>query len=182
MKVAISSSGSDLDSLIDPRFGRCPYFLFVETDDMSFEVFNNQSRMLGGGAGIQSAQFVASMGAKAVVTGYCGPKALRTLSMAGIEIFAGNTRTVQEALEKFKKGRLSAVTEAGVPEHSGLGGMPAGSGMVMGRGVGGGRGMGGRGMGGGRMGRGMRMGGPRRSGGRFCAGRGRGLGLGRYIL
>ncbi len=64
MKVAISSSGKDLDSLIAPRFGRCPYFLIVETDNMSFEVFDNESIALGGGAGIQSAQFISSKGAK----------------------------------------------------------------------------------------------------------------------
>ncbi|MBW1841925.1 MAG: NifB/NifX family molybdenum-iron cluster-binding protein [Deltaproteobacteria bacterium] len=163
MKVAISASGNDLNSLIDPRFGRCPYFLFVETDDMSCEVLDNESRALGGGAGIQSAQFVASKGAKAVITGHCGPNAVDTLSAAGIELFLGNTGTVRETLEKFKKGKLSTATEANAPEYSGLKNMPAGSGM--GRGVGGGRGMGGRGLGGG--GRGM--------------GGGRGLGSGRKM-
>ena len=59
MKVAVSSTGKNLDSAIDPRFGRCAYFLIVETDDMGFEVFDNQSIALGGGAGIQSAQFIA---------------------------------------------------------------------------------------------------------------------------
>ena len=71
MKIAVSSSGKGLDSQIDSRFGRCAYFLIVETDDMSFEVFDNESSALGGGAGIQSAQFVASKGVKAVITGNC---------------------------------------------------------------------------------------------------------------
>ena len=79
MKVAISSIGKDLDSLIDSRFGRCPYFVIVETDDMSFEVFDNESIALGGGAGIQSAQFISSKGAKAVITGHCGPNAVQTI-------------------------------------------------------------------------------------------------------
>ncbi|MBW1920081.1 MAG: dinitrogenase iron-molybdenum cofactor biosynthesis protein, partial [Deltaproteobacteria bacterium] len=69
MRVAVSSSGDQLDSQIDPRFGRCAYFLIVETDDMSFVAFPNENVALGGGAGIQSAQFVASKGVKAVITG-----------------------------------------------------------------------------------------------------------------
>ena len=60
MKIAVSASGKDLDSAIDPRFGRCAYFLVVETEDMGVEVFDNENNSLGGGAGIQSAQFVAS--------------------------------------------------------------------------------------------------------------------------
>ena len=60
MKIAVTSTGPTLDDPIDPRFGRCAYFIIVETDDMSFEAFDNESIALGGGAGIQSAQFVVS--------------------------------------------------------------------------------------------------------------------------
>jgi len=100
MKIAISSNGKDLNSQIDPRFGRCAYFLIVETEDMSFEAFDNENIALGGGAGIQSAQFVASKGAKAVITGNCGPNAVRTLSAAGVELFVGQAGTVKEVIEK----------------------------------------------------------------------------------
>jgi predicted Fe-Mo cluster-binding NifX family protein len=86
MKVAVSSTGNQLESLIDPRFGRCAYFLVVETDDMSFEAFDNQSVALGGGAGIQSAQFIASKGVVAVITGNCGPNAMRALSAARVKV------------------------------------------------------------------------------------------------
>ena len=154
MKVAISSSGKDLDSLIDPRFGRCVYFLLVETDDMSFEVFDNQSIALGGGAGIQSAQFISSKGAKAVITGNCGPNAVQTLAAAGIEVFLENTGIVREVLKKFKNGELKSTNIANASEYSGLGDRASsGRGMGMGgqRGMGRGRGMGGqRGMGRGR--------------------------------
>jgi predicted Fe-Mo cluster-binding NifX family protein len=89
MKIAVSSSGKNLESPIDSRFGRCAYFLIIETDDMSFDFFDNENIALGGGAGIQSAQFVASRGAKAVITGNCGPNATQTLSAAGVELFVG---------------------------------------------------------------------------------------------
>ena len=156
MKVAISSSGKDLDSLIDPRFGRCPYFVIVETDDMSFEVFDNESIALGGGAGIQSAQFISSKDAKAVITGNCGPNAVQTLSAAGVELYLGNTGTVSEVLGKYKSGSLTSTSQANVSDHSGLAGKTSvGRGMDMDRGRGRGQGMG---IGGGRgMGRGGSM-------------------------
>ncbi len=99
MKVAVSSSAKDLSTQLDPRFGRCSFFMIVETDDMSFEAFDNESIGLGGGAGIQSAQFVASEGAKAVITGNCGPNAVQTLSVAGIELFTGQAGTVKEVVK-----------------------------------------------------------------------------------
>ena len=142
MKVAASSTGMDLDSQIDPRFGRCACFLIVETDDMSFEAVDNKSISLSGGAGIQAAQFVASKGVTAVITGNCGPNAVRTLSAAGIELFVGQTGTVRQALERYRKGELRSTTEANVADHYGMGG---GKGTGRGMGMGGGRGMG-RGM------------------------------------
>jgi len=154
MKIAVSSSGKNLDSLIDPRFGRCAYFLLVETDDMSFEVFDNQSIASGGGAGIQSAQFISSKGAKAVITGNCGPNAVKTLDAGGIEVFLGNTGIVREVLQKFKNGELISTNLANAPEYSDLAdrkGFDRGMGMGGQRGMGRGRGMGGqRGLGAGR--------------------------------
>ena len=157
MKVAVSSSGKNLDSQIDPRFGRCAYFMIVETDDMNFEVFDNENIALGGGAGIQSAQFVASKGIQAVITGNCGPNAVRTLSAAGVKLFVGQSGTVKEAIERYKNRELRSTDEPSVSDHYGMGatgpvrdtqGQGLGRGMGMGRGMGRGMGMGrGRGMG-----------------------------------
>ena len=168
MKVAVSSSGRDLDSQIDPRFGRCAYFLIVDTLDMSLEVFENENMALSGGAGISSAQFLVSKGVRAVLTGNCGPNAVRALSAAGVELFVGQAGTVRQAIERYKNGDLRPATEANVADHYGMGltgsvgdarAQAEGGRMGMSRGMGMGRGMGrGRRMGGGRgMGRGMGM-------------------------
>lgn len=143
MKVAVSATGEDLNAQIDPRFGRCQYFIVVDTESMSFEVISNASAMASGGAGIQASQLVASKGVEAVLTGNVGPNAYQTLSAAGINIITGVSGTVGEAVEKFKKGELSATSSATVPGHYGMGG-----GMGGGVGRGAGRGMGGRGGGG----------------------------------
>ena len=138
MKVAVSSSGTNLDSQIDPRFGRCTYFVIVNTDDMSFEAFNNEAIALGGGAGIQSSQFVVSKGAGAIITGNVGPNAVQTLSAAGVDIFMGQTGSIREAVERYRRGDIKPEGSPNVTDHYGMGGGDSG----IGRGMGVGRGMG----------------------------------------
>lgn len=58
MKIAISSTGKDLHAQIDPRFGRCPYFIFVDPETMDFEVSENEGLMASGGAGVQAVQLM----------------------------------------------------------------------------------------------------------------------------
>ena len=121
MIVAVSSTGKHLSDPIDPRFGRCAYYLIADTDSMEFEVFDNESIALGGGAGIQSAQFIASKQARAVITGNCGPNAVQTLKAAGVELIVGQTGPVDKAIERYKAGRLKITTEPNVSDHYGMG-------------------------------------------------------------
>ena len=142
MKIAVSANGKDLDAPLDPRFGRCAYFIIVDTEDMSFEAFDNANISLSGGAGIQSAQFVASKGAKVVITGNCGPNAVQTLSAARVELIVGQTGTVREVINNYKTGKLRQTAEPNVEDRYGMGAAewPRG-GAGMGRGMGRGRGM-----------------------------------------
>lgn len=177
MKVAVSSEGKGLEAPIDSRFGRCSYFVIVETDDMSFEVFENESAALSGSAGVQSSSFVASKGVKAVLTGNCGPKAAQVFSSAGIDVHTGHKGIVKDAVIKFKKGALPSKTGNNVPEKYGINGHATGQDQTYGAGSGRGMGMGGgRGMGGCGGGRGMGGGGGRGMGG--CGG---GMGMGRRM-
>lgn len=118
MKVAITTSGRDLSAPLDPRFGRAAGFLIVdtETDATSYEA-NEQNLNAAQGAGIQAAQNVASTGAKAVITGHCGPKAFRILSASEIAIYNTDTKTVQEAIDRFKQGELTEAQQADVEGH-----------------------------------------------------------------
>ncbi|HPX87555.1 MAG TPA: NifB/NifX family molybdenum-iron cluster-binding protein [Candidatus Hydrogenedentes bacterium] len=171
MKIAVSAAGNSLESPVDPRFGRCRYFLIIDTDTLAFEAVENPNMGLGGGAGIQSAQLVAEKGARYLLTGNCGPNAFQTLSAAGIGIITGCTGLVRETVEQFRSKGLQASPDANVSSHFGVGADFAGpSNPFMGRNMGSG---GGRGRGGGR-GSGGRGSGGRGSGGRG-GGRGRGL-------
>lgn len=184
MRVAVTATAPTLDANVDPRFGRCPCFVIVETDDMSFEAVDNSNQGLAQGAGIQSARLLADRNVKHVLTGNCGPNAHQTLSAAGISVIVGCAGTVRDVAEQFKAGQLKPTDQPNVPGHSGAaapgapapnpGGLPPqtppgpGGGMGMGRGMGRGCGGGmGRGMGrgcGGGMGRGQGKGGGQASG------------------
>ncbi|MBL7221525.1 MAG: NifB/NifX family molybdenum-iron cluster-binding protein [Phycisphaerae bacterium] len=121
MKIAITATGANLEASVDPRFGRCACFLVVETDDLSFEAVENPNVALGGGAGIQSAQLVASKGVTHVLTGNCGPNAHQTLSAAGIVIVVGCSGVVRDAIEQYKAGQFAATGEPNVASHFGIG-------------------------------------------------------------
>jgi predicted Fe-Mo cluster-binding NifX family protein len=143
MKIAVSSTGKDLDSQLDPRFGRCAYFLVVDSDVMHFEAYPNDSASMGGGAGIQAAQFLASKNVQAVITGNCGPNAVRTLSAAGIELFVGEQGIIKDVVERYVAGGLKSTKSPTVEGHWGMGtGSGMGRGGGAGLGMGGGRGMG----------------------------------------
>jgi len=120
MKIAITSSGSDLKSKVDPRFGRCAYFILVETDTDEFEAVENTGAQGMGGVGIQSGQIMADREVKTVLTGSCGPNAFQTLQAAGIKVITGVAGTVQEAIDKFKSGDYKTISQADASAHSGM--------------------------------------------------------------
>jgi predicted Fe-Mo cluster-binding NifX family protein/ferredoxin len=183
MKIAVTSTGPALDDHVEARFGRCAYFLIIDTDTMQYEAIENPNIALGGGAGIQSAQLMSEKGVTTVLTGNCGPNAFNVFGQAGIQVIVGVSGVVRNAVEQFKTGAFSSASGPSVASHFGVnaatpgptatnqsmtGPMGQGQGAAMGLGMGGGRGMG-RGMGrGGGMGRGMGKG----------MGRGGGMGRG----
>lgn len=135
MKICVTATGPGLDSEMDPRFGRCQYFLFIDPQTMGVEAVENPNLGAAGGAGIQSAQLVANQGVEAVITGQVGPNAFTTLQAAGIKILTGASGKVREVLEKHKKGQLSSLAQG--PTVQAHFGMRAGGGMRRGRGMGG---------------------------------------------
>jgi len=120
MRICVTSEGNSLDSKVDPRFGRSQYFIIVDTDTLQFESIQNPNIEIMGGAGIQSAQLVASKQIKAVLTGNVGPNAFQTLQAAGIDIFTGASGTVRETIEKYKKGEFKLTQKPSVGSKFGM--------------------------------------------------------------
>ena len=118
MKAAITSTGKELSSNLDPRFGRAPYFIIVDPETMTFEVVENaQNINLPQGAGIQAGKTIADHNVDVLITGHCGPKAFKVLQNAGVKILTGVGGKVADAIEQYKKGELDLAGEADVEGH-----------------------------------------------------------------
>ncbi|MFH0884032.1 MAG: NifB/NifX family molybdenum-iron cluster-binding protein [bacterium] len=118
MKIAISATGETTSDTVDPRFGRCQYFLFFDPNSENIETVKNEDNVNAqGGAGVQAAELVANHGADVVITGHCGPKAFSAFQESGIKVFSCSDCTVGQALEKFKKGELVQLQDSTVQGH-----------------------------------------------------------------
>jgi len=112
MKIAVSAMGTDLGVQVDPRFGRCQYFIIVDSDTLEFEAVENPNTGAIGGVGIQSGQLMGERGVQVVLTGNVGPNAFQALSVAGLQIITGVTGTVKAAIQRFNSGQLRPVSRA----------------------------------------------------------------------
>jgi predicted Fe-Mo cluster-binding NifX family protein len=122
MKICVTSQGDSLEEKIDARFGRCRYFIIVDTESLEFEAIKNPNIDATGGAGIQSGQLVAKHDVKAVVTGNVGPNAFQTLQAAGIDVVIGAEGSVKETIEKYNKGEIKSVQTPSVKSKFGMAG------------------------------------------------------------
>ena len=122
MKICFSVSLPKIDSPIDPRFGRAPYFLITDEKGEKVEVIKNTGVEAMGGAGITAAQVVVSAGAQVVITGNLGPRAFDVLEASGVKMITGISGiSAKEALEKYQKGELERTSQPNVPGRFGMG-------------------------------------------------------------
>lgn len=120
MKIAISAAGSRPDSPMDARFGRAAYFQIFDEETGEYETIDNTSGMDAmQGAGVQAGELVASSGVSVLITGHCGPKAFRVLDAAGVKVMLCGGGTVENAIDKYKKGGLQEAAGPDVNGHWG---------------------------------------------------------------
>lgn len=118
MKIAITSLGRDLNSQVDPRFGRAAYILIVDTDDHGVEVLDNSENINAfKGAGIQAAAMVSKKGVAVLMTGYCGPNAYKTLQAAGVKVVNDVSGKVEDAVEALIEGNVEYADSANAESH-----------------------------------------------------------------
>jgi predicted Fe-Mo cluster-binding NifX family protein len=107
MKIGVSAQGGSMESEVEPRFGRCPYFLIVDSDTMEFEAFPNSGTRMAHGAGPRTVQEFVQRGTEVVLTGQVGPKAQQALDAASLEVVTGTHGTVREAIEAYLARRAT---------------------------------------------------------------------------
>ena len=118
MKIAITSTGPNLEDEMDRRFGRAQMFLIVDTETGQYTAVDNKQNLEAAqGAGIQAAGTVVDQGVEVLITGHCGPNAYKTLQAAGVKVIVGARGTNAEVVEQFKNGQLSETSGPDVEGH-----------------------------------------------------------------
>lgn len=118
MKIAVTSTGTDLESPMDPRFGRAAYILIVDTDTLDVEVLDNTENVNAfKGAGIQAATMICDKQAEVLLTGYCGPNAFKALDAARIKVGGDVSGTVREAVAAFADGKVNLTSGPNAEGH-----------------------------------------------------------------
>ena len=120
MKVAVSAASEGAQAQVDQRFGRCPVFVFVDTETGEVTSQSNAAVASGHGAGIQAAQFVLQEGAEAVISGRVGPNAFQVLAAGGVKIYQSSDQTVEAAIDALKADELPSVGGPTGPSHAGM--------------------------------------------------------------
>ncbi|WP_319508573.1 NifB/NifX family molybdenum-iron cluster-binding protein [uncultured Methanolobus sp.] len=115
MKICVTASSTGLDAPVDPHFGRCKYFVIVDSGSMEFESIENGQGSVSGGAGVQAAQQVIGKGIDALITGSVGPNAFSLLSSEGIEMKISSSGSVVEAIKAYGSGSLETIGAANSP-------------------------------------------------------------------
>jgi predicted Fe-Mo cluster-binding NifX family protein len=118
MKIAITSTGTSLDSGLDLRFGRAKTIIVYDVETGQFDAIDNTENVEAPqGAGIQAAERLVRLGVECLITGNCGPKAYRALQAADIRVMLVTNGTVLNAIEEFKAGRLTEATSPSTKGH-----------------------------------------------------------------
>lgn len=109
MKLCVTSTGPDLDDLLDEEFGHCAYFIIVDPETMEFQAVENEGHNAEMGAGIYAAETAIRLGCQVVITGWVGPHGQKKLLQNNIRIIMDEEGTVREAVERFRKKSLNKV-------------------------------------------------------------------------
>jgi predicted Fe-Mo cluster-binding NifX family protein len=119
MKIALTSTGQNLQDPYDPRFGRCTYFIIYDTENQCVKALENKGQFSGGGAGIAAAQQMIDEDVNVILTGNMGPNAYSLMQSSGMKVYQCQSGTCQEILDTYHAGSLAEISEAG-PSHMGM--------------------------------------------------------------
>ena len=121
MNLVIPVESKSLDAPVCPSFGRCPYYVLLNTQEGTNEFLDNAAASSQGGAGIRASQMLVDRGTNAVITHRCGTNAAQVLNGASIDMYLAQEGTVAENIALFQAGKLSLLTQThpGFHNHGG---------------------------------------------------------------
>ena len=110
MKIVFTSTGTEWDSKMDPRFGRTNYLAVYDTGSDKLTIVDNTSiENEEHGAGTKTSVLLAEINPDVLVTGNGpGGNASMLLAKTGVKVYTGaGEMTVREAYEAFEKNNLN---------------------------------------------------------------------------
>jgi predicted Fe-Mo cluster-binding NifX family protein len=104
MKTIITSTGENINSKFDMRFGRCGWFCVYDTETKETQFIENENKDANGGAGTKTAEKVAELQIKRVISGDFGPKAKMMLEKLQIQMIVldDQNKTIAQIIDKLK--------------------------------------------------------------------------------
>ena len=118
MKIAVTAMGREIDSEVDPRFGRAQYIVIVDSSGGVLDVVDNSRNVNAmSGAGIQAAKIMADKKVDVLMTGHCGPNAFRALQAAGVKVVVEQSGTVKEAVERLNRNEVGYADQPNAEPH-----------------------------------------------------------------
>ena len=90
MIVAITSTGNSLESFIDPRFGRCSYFVFYNTETKESVFQPNPFKDNDEGVGVAVVDWISAFSCSKIISGQFGMKIKPLLDESRIQLILVN--------------------------------------------------------------------------------------------
>ena len=116
MKIAISATGRSIDSIIEPKFERCHFFLILDLEKNLLLPTENKTKdrphEIGGAIG----HLIVNEGIDAVITTDIGPSAFTIFKRYEIKIYRAEG-IIEDAIRLLQEGKLSELTKATVPRY-----------------------------------------------------------------
>jgi predicted Fe-Mo cluster-binding NifX family protein len=105
MKVAITSTGNNLESKLDQRFGRCSFFVIYDSETQGMEFIPNPNKDAEEGAGPASVHLVASRNVSKIISGEFGIKIKSLLDSLKIQmiILKESDKSIREMIDMLNQ-------------------------------------------------------------------------------
>jgi len=111
MKIALTTKGTEWDSMMDPRFGRTEFIVIYDDEKKELSHYDNRAvESMAHGAGPQTAKKLFELDPDILLTGNGpGGNAAAVLKNSQVKVFVGaGDMTVKEALDAYKNGLLKS--------------------------------------------------------------------------
>ena len=119
MKIFITATGKTVKDNVDPKFGRCDYYLIYDTETKSVDAKENPYKTGQSSVGISLAQTVINSGAKIAISTNFGPNAYRVLKEGEISMYkAASEISIEQAIANYLNGELEEVKVATTHEQA----------------------------------------------------------------